>query len=235
MYRFGKGTDRDYYEARRWYKKGAEAGSIISQHNYGMVLVEGIGGPKYRYEGLDWLRKAAQQGYALAVTQLGRLLCNPIGTTAEERIEGFRWLTLGAVNDPECQYLLAMAYLMGTGTELNQRLAAEQLERAADSGHAAAAYNLARILFTGDGIPKDVDKAIELYSLAANNDFGLAQFALAEIYSDPDFSGRDYAKAIHWYEKRAQAGSSMAKFELDVLRQIHESQKRERQSPQPPE
>src|SRR6185295_14502323 len=47
--------------ARHWYSRAAERGHADAQYNYGLMLIEGEGGPPDPASGLEWVRRAVAQ------------------------------------------------------------------------------------------------------------------------------------------------------------------------------
>ena len=69
----GKGVARDAAVAAKWYRKAAEAGDRVAQHNLGVLYRDGNGVEKNLNEALAWFQKSADQGYAKAQLSLGQL------------------------------------------------------------------------------------------------------------------------------------------------------------------
>lgn len=47
-----------------WFRKAADAGLALAQHNLGVFYAEGRGVPRNDAEAVVWYRKAAEQGNA---------------------------------------------------------------------------------------------------------------------------------------------------------------------------
>ena len=67
------GLPRDQAEAYKWFRRAAEKGHDIAQHDVGWILVQGKGVPPNRAEGIEWLRKSARQGHQYAKAKLEQL------------------------------------------------------------------------------------------------------------------------------------------------------------------
>jgi TPR repeat protein len=60
-------------QAANWYRKAADAGDKVAQHNLGVLYRDGLGVEKNEAEALAWFQKSAEQGYAKAQLNLGQL------------------------------------------------------------------------------------------------------------------------------------------------------------------
>ena len=95
LYEWGKmGSDayqeKNYTEAVKWYRKAAEQGYTIAQHNLGTCYYYGHGVAKDYAEAVKWYRKAAEQG--LANAQYGLGLCYEYGYgVAKDYTEAVNW------------------------------------------------------------------------------------------------------------------------------------------------
>lgn len=70
MYEHGKGVEKDYAEAVKWYWKSAEQGAAWAQNNLGVMYENGRGVKKDKNEAENWLHKAARQGHSGAQDEL---------------------------------------------------------------------------------------------------------------------------------------------------------------------
>ncbi|TCK18569.1 hypothetical protein DFR30_1848 [Thiogranum longum] len=68
-YDYGKGVRSDGNEAKKWYRKAAEAGHAEAQNSLG----SGYQADKQYEEAIIWYEKAAKQNHALATNNLGYL------------------------------------------------------------------------------------------------------------------------------------------------------------------
>ncbi|GAB6011177.1 tetratricopeptide repeat protein [Viscerimonas tarda] len=65
--------NHNYVEAVKCYRKAAEQGNIVAQHNLGDMYEKGDGVAKNYTEAVKWYRKAAEQGGASAQKALKRM------------------------------------------------------------------------------------------------------------------------------------------------------------------
>jgi hypothetical protein len=73
LYKTGLGVTKDLAEAVKWYRKAADAGSVLGQSNLGVCLEEGYGTAVNLNEAVQWYRKAAAQGNETAKQRLENL------------------------------------------------------------------------------------------------------------------------------------------------------------------
>lgn len=66
-----------------------------------------------------------------------------------------------AVNDPEKDYLIGLAYLSGTDVEKNADIALALLTRAAGDKHTGAVSRLVQMYLNGEGVARDIGRAID--------------------------------------------------------------------------
>ena len=72
--------------------------------------------------------------------------------------------------DADAQYNIGWMYLNGYGLAINDSLALEWWQRAADQGHTDASFSIAMLYNLGEGqVEKDMGKAIDYYLLAAED------------------------------------------------------------------
>ena len=101
-----KGINRDYLEARRWFEKAAEGGSVEAQYNLGLMYQLGKGMPIQLEKAAHWFLKAAKNGHLNAQLEMARAYHGGIGVQKSDE-DGLVWLTLtGERNVATSQYLV---------------------------------------------------------------------------------------------------------------------------------
>jgi len=95
--------------------------------------------------------------------------------------------------------------------------AALALQWQAESGNAAAQYELATRYAEGRLVPRDFKLAADWYVKAALHGLAPAQYRLGSLYEKGLGVNRDLASAKSWYEKAADQGHSHAMHNLAVL------------------
>jgi transglutaminase-like putative cysteine protease len=145
MYETGRGVERDYGEARRWFLKAAEQGDAYSQSHIGYFYEQGMGVERDAKLASEWYAKAADQGYAWAQMSLGMLYVHGRGVPVDVTKAMF-WLRNAADrNESRAQYNLGWAYESGTGVPRDTQEAIKWYGKAADAGIQEASVRLARL------------------------------------------------------------------------------------------
>jgi len=143
MYETGRGVERDYGEAMRWFLKAAEQGDDYSQSHIGYFYEQGLGVARDARLAAEWYAKAADQGYAWAQMSLGLLYVHGRGVPLDFTKAIF-WLRNAADrNERRAQYNLGWAYESGTGVPKDTQEAIKWYGKAADGGNQDASARLA--------------------------------------------------------------------------------------------
>ncbi len=109
----GWGTEQDYIEAAKWYRKSAIQGHAAAQAMLGTMYLSGEGAEQDNAQALLWLKRAVSQGDALAQHGLARMYLMGAGVAVDRR-RGLRLLRRAAENGlDEAQYEVGMAYAEG--------------------------------------------------------------------------------------------------------------------------
>ncbi len=169
----------DRKQAEAWYQKAAAQGHKDAQYELAEMYFTGLGIPLNYPEAKKWYLKAAEQGHAASQLRLGFLFAEKHfeGLTAD-LVEAEKWFTKAAEQDvKDSRFRLGNFYISYTQPPdlVNGRL---WLQRAADSGHHTAMYDLGRLLVK----QKETAKGIEWITKAAEENDLQAQMTLAEIY-----------------------------------------------------
>jgi TPR repeat protein len=103
MYETGKGVDRDYNEASRWYHLAAEQKNPLAQLHLGEMYELGQGVPQNYIKATEWYTRSADQGQAEAQFKLGNLYA-----FLEDPVNAHMWFNLcGASGHEKAQKRLA--------------------------------------------------------------------------------------------------------------------------------
>lgn len=90
----------------------------------------------------------------------------------------------------------------------------DALTAKANSGDAAAQFDLGTLYMNGDGVQKDVQTAIDWYTKAGNQGDPDAEFNLGVMYDNGIGVAQDQKRAIDWYTKAARQGDKDAQARL---------------------
>ena len=97
LYMQGRGTGRDYNEAKRWYRKAADRGSGRAMSSIGYLYKKGWGVTQDKEAALRWYMKSAETGdymgqYNYGVNLVGRAVRGP--GTQDDLVTGYMYLIL---------------------------------------------------------------------------------------------------------------------------------------------
>ncbi|KAF9159503.1 hypothetical protein DFQ26_006471 [Actinomortierella ambigua] len=246
MYFYGRGVDRDDTEAMAWYRRAADKGEKSAQCNVAWLYNLGRGVEEDDHQSLLWYIKSAAQGCREAEWSLG--LMHEVGLALQQdddkAVEWYHKACSHGVKDLDADTHLqliedkrqaaAAVAAAETATEDGVEFdAVEWYRQRAESGDAAASYNLGTIfekaLF---GQPKDYEEAAKWFELALQqgHDSGRerldlmelteaaerqdveAMVALAKCYENGmDGTPVDDATSFFWYLRAAKHGHVSAK------------------------
>ncbi|KAI9011763.1 hypothetical protein DFJ74DRAFT_684590 [Hyaloraphidium curvatum] len=224
-------------EAARWLREAAANGSAEAQVQLGDKCLEGDGMPKNELEAEKWYRRAAEQGDTEGSLGLGRILFDreeyeaafkPLShaafngdTNATLYLAEMHRQGLGMpenLAEAERLYRDVAEFedsedaQMGLGLIASEREdfseAARWFRKAADQGHAQAAYNLGSLYERGRGVAQNFAEAARWYRTAADSDDPDpdAQVNLGLLYERGTGVKRNFSEAAKYYRKAADLG-----------------------------
>lgn len=97
MYYVGKGTEKDYLQAGKWFGKAADQGYALAQQSMGRIYALGHGVVKDLKEAAKWYLKAAENGLPSAQGQVAVLYVVGDGVSMDT-IESYKWATIAIEN-----------------------------------------------------------------------------------------------------------------------------------------
>lgn len=95
--------------------------------------------------------------------------------------------------------------------------AAKEWREAADSGNAAAQFNLGLLYLDGKGVPQNDTEAANLFRRSADQGYLKAQYNLGELYAIGQGIRRDYVSAHMWLNLCAAQGDAKCAAHRDLL------------------
>lgn len=97
IYYAGKGTEQDYVQAERWFRKAAEQNYAISQQSLARIYALGNGVSKDLKEAAKWYLKAAENGISSAQAQMAVVYVTGDGVELDIT-EAYMWSTIAIAN-----------------------------------------------------------------------------------------------------------------------------------------
>jgi len=116
LYQTGCGVRKDYREAARYFRLGADANDARSQMNLGYLYDQGLGVGRDAVQAAVWYRQAAEAGLPEAQYNLADLYVRGEGVPLDEPA-AFSWFQKAAQQGhTTAQLMLAAMYAQGRGT-----------------------------------------------------------------------------------------------------------------------
>ena len=214
---YGRGVEKSFEEAVKWYRKAADSGYVAAQRDLGSMYDFGRGVAQDHFEAAIWYRKAANQGDPLAQAALGFLYAEGQGV-ARDPSEALRLFRASAeAGNANGQYQLARSYADGIGQPQDLTQAATWYKKAADQGDGDGQYAYGRHYYLGLGVAQDYDIARDWFRKAADKKVVEAELALGIIHESGHGVPQDMSEAAKWYGKAAEQGSASAQQALGRL------------------
>ena len=133
-------------------------------------------------------------------------------------VEAAKVLAAARAGNVNAQYRLGGMYSKGLGVKKDYAAAIEWYRKAAEQGHATAAYLLGLTCANGlGGIVRDDVAAVQWFQKAAEQGYASAQFDLGVMYDSGRGVAQDNPTAAHWYQKAAVQGNASAQCNLGVM------------------
>lgn len=167
---------------------------------------------------MDWWEKAAAQGHGGGLNNFATYLATGRGRPADPARAQALIAANAEAGHPPSQFRWALWQEQGwQGTRRDLPAAIGWFRRAAENGHAAAAYKYAAYLEAGEGIKADLPAARRWYGVGAEAGNADAQFQFARLLDAGEGGPADPAAAQRWLERAALQGHPEALFVLGDL------------------
>jgi len=213
LYYLGKGVDRDFDEALKWYKKAALLGNAGSQRTVGTFYKMGLVGKKKDLpEALKWYGMAMKQGDAASFVETGLVY-----DEMENYKEAVKYLKPAAEDGvPRAQAKLGEILVLGeTGPPDKEGL--KWYQKAMDQGYTPAFAFMALAYQHGYAVERNDKQAFRHFSIAAEKGHEQSMFELGRCYLFGQGVGQDNERALHWFNKAADAGFIEAKTSIGFM------------------
>lgn len=174
-------------QAVAMYRSAAEGGHAGALYRLSLCYEYGFGVERDAARAAELLSKAAEQGCAEAQHELNKELY--------------------------------VRYVMGKIAYNSSRYeeAAAIFRLAAESGYAAAQYELGCCYNLGMGVEQNKQEAFVWFKRAAEGGYVLAQTNVALFYFSGLGTARDEAVALYWFRLAAEQGDARAQYNLGVM------------------
>lgn len=236
LYRFGRGTELDVYEAEKWFTLALVQGSLYAQRSLGaMYLSDFLNNeldPKtiniFKKKGFKLILLAAEQGDALAQNFMGQIFIEGRADVIKNNVIALMWLTLSANqgNETAIDMVNTLQNEMSTTDIELAKEAAQRCEK--NSFKKCLGYdvlenkknetdekNYKKGITAAEN--NDFKTALKIFEDLANKNHILSQYEMGNFYENGLGVSRDFKKAASWYRKASEQGESTSQLFLGLM------------------
>jgi formylglycine-generating enzyme required for sulfatase activity len=207
---------KDYVEAVKWWRKGADAGQANCMRDLGFAYDRGWAVTADDVEAFQWLMRGAENGDTLAMLVVASHY--ELGKGVKQNYAAaLKWYKKAAdFGNAAGVYGLASMYENGRGVSKNLVRAFEWRRKAvvidaADAKSTPAGFQkMARMYDEGIGTSKNPKEAMKWYQMAADKGSTSAMRSIGDLYDAGRGVAKDADQAATWYRKAAAAGDKKA-------------------------
>jgi len=210
MLSMGMGCDFDYDATEKQYLSAMEYGDNVAISGLADFYIQ-----YGEFRKAENLYKNIVDTYPLAAYELGCLYMKGL-LSDDKKPDCFKaaFYFQHAINTGNCdvdaRYQLGLLYFRGTNDFINDyKIAQENFEIAADSGHVASAY-MVGYMYEHGHIELNIEKAIHYHTLAAEHGHVLSPTHLAILYQLPEH--QNFHKALKYAKLAASYGEKEGEF-----------------------
>lgn len=185
-------------DAMALYRTAADSGDFDSRRKYSVMAGCTQGE-------IESLRKVmldfTSSGYPSDLYNYANLMYRSALVPADYE-EAFRYALMASeAGWTDADYLLALMYRDGTGTDRSVEKAVQYYTKAAENGHQRAMTVLAEMYGEGRYVQRDPEKAFRWYLASAESGNNRSQYQVAVMYAAGIGTERDPAAAKDWYAR----------------------------------
>ncbi|MEY8701744.1 tetratricopeptide repeat protein [Francisella philomiragia] len=209
-YQYGLGTEKNYFDAYKYYKKSASSNYPQAFYQIGTLYKDGLGVNKDNKKAIEYFKKSYNLGYKNSIVDLTDIINsnnNLISTT-----------------DPEILYEIYLAYKDGKLPNENDKTLDKYIIAAAANGYEPAIIVQARN-FTDKG---DNYRALMLWqTLLYSSDPKVAELAKKEVVKVEDLVKQERLKNLEKERlKRIEIQQNLRKKQLEDAKRVEQIQKK---------
>jgi len=226
MYYEGKGTPRDYQQARRWFEAAAEKNYAPALNDLAVMYLDGAGVDRDPAIAAQLYTRGAEQDDPVSQFNLAGLYARGAGVPRDQ-VAAYKWLLLANLNGHPNANTTLQKYAPGMSPVQiaeAQRQAAQvgfpHLLRKAQAGDVKAQAKVGVAYATGQWTAQNDGEALKWFTKAAAQGDTDAQYALGDIYSNGRGVPTDYPQAVKWMRLAADKGDPRAQAGLASLYDI---------------
>ena len=223
MHCYGLGTEQDYAEAFKWFKKSAIEGNKFAQFSLANLYYYGNGTDQSYEQAYHWYTAASNQGQPYAAYAIAQMYANGeyVGNDESEAkryykqaLAGFLKLEADDQADDNLLYKIGRMFRLGLGTEVDVPKAVDYFKRAADLGNRNARRTMALEYISGENVEQDIDRGIDMLTELADCGDTMSAYKLGKIYLSGDMVFTDLDKAEKYLLQSANDDNEYAMYSL---------------------
>ncbi len=174
---YGTGTDQDFKESIKWFRRGIIKDFPNAQFYLGVMYKHGYGVDQDYKEAVKWFRKSAEQGFDRGEYSLGVMYKYGYGVTQDDR-ESEKWF----------------------------RKSVKQFRELSEKGSAESQYHLGVMYENGFGVPQSFEEAIKWYTKSAEKEDEESQYRLGLLYEKGQGVPQNYVMAYMYFNVAVVTG-----------------------------
>ena len=226
MHCYGLGTEQDYAEAFKWFKKSAIEGNKFAQFSLANLYYYGNGTDQSYEQAYHWYTAASNQGQPYAAYAIAQMYANGeyVGNDESEAkryykqaLAGFLKLEADDQADDNLLYKIGRMFKLGLGTDVDMPKAIDYFKRAADLGNRNARRIMALEYISSENVEQDIDKGIDMLTELADSGDTMSSYKLGKIYLSGDVVFTDLDKAEKYLQQAADDDNEFAMYSLAKL------------------
>ena len=192
----GQGVEANEQHALELYEQAAKQGHADATNNLADMYLNGEGTEVNEELAFKWFTRAAELGVVEAMFTLGIMYEQGVGVVANNaEAFSYYWKAANGGYD-DAQYRIGTIYFEGLlDQQQDYEVALKWYERAAETFHLDAIYNMAYCYEHGFGVVQNVEQAIIYYKQAALLGDYQAKINLSNLYEQINPQ-----KAVKWLE-----------------------------------
>ena len=231
LYNLGYGTEQNYAEAFKWFRKSAVADNGYAGYSLGSLYHYGNGAEQDYEKAFEWYKKSADKHNAYACYEAAKMLRGGIGTehNSEQSDKYFREAYRGFLKmdnktaDDKLLYRLGAMTMKGIGCTACPEKAVEYFRRSAEMNNKYALCEYGKMLTEGDVISQDVQRGIAILKRSAELGHSAASYAIGKIYLFGKGVERNTDLAREWLTISAESGNEYALHLLENMDKFYQS------------
>lgn len=210
----GKGLEKNYEKARKYFIEAADNGNANAQYNAYCCYLEGVGGEKNLNLAQEYLKRAAENDQLDAMSRYVKELLKDEGPNKIiSQFEAYELTMRGAnLGSPYLTYLYAYYLENGRWGKKDIPEAISYYKKCATT-YPDAAQHLGLLYYNGELVDKDYKEAFRYFQIASNAGHSSGMISVGHMYAWGCGVEQSADKAIEYYIKAVYSSGGS----LDIM------------------